>query len=185
MASIPTDYKDISLDRCDLLPMAMLTYGREWAQKPSQSLYFYGTYGCGKTSFAVAIIRQLMSDKHPDVYFWPRYMTGRQLDNRLLQACKSSCGDDYEMSSLCDIDLLFIDDMDKIDPTQRFKSQFFELINGRQTAKKITVITTNVEPNDMSNLLDGSVISRMRDLRKWQVIEFPKKDLRKSNIMKF
>ncbi len=185
VSAIPSIYRGITLQSCKNLPQTVLDYAVRWARDEERSsLYLYGTYGSGKTTFAFALLRQLMIDVSQTRYIWPRYMTGKELDNRLLQAFLGPGGDQNEIATLCDIDILFVDDFDKVNSTPRFKSQFFEIINGRLLSGKPTILTTNDEPEKCAELLDGSVMSRINDAERWQIIEFPKKDLRKSNVMK-
>ncbi len=181
---IPENFKNVSLESCKDLNPKMVEFCKD-ALKKGNSLYFYGEWGCGKTTLSFALIRYLMQTRARKRYFWPNYITGKDLDSRLLQAIKSDYGDKGEVEKWATVDLLFIDDLDKVTATERFKMQLFELINLRMSNNLQTIITTNCSPQDISQLIDGALASRFGDESKWQVIEFPKKDLRKTNIKKF
>jgi hypothetical protein len=186
LSVIPLEYRDISLQKCDKLPPKLLEYGENWFKSfPLKSLYLFGEYGSGKTTFSFAVIRALMELWARKVYIWPRYFTGRELDSRLLQASKHESGDEWEISSLAQCDLLFIDDIDKVGATDRFKLQLFEIVNRRSISHRPTIITSNCEPIQLTGLLDGAVVSRIGDPSKWQIIQFPNTDLRKFNQLTF
>lgn len=180
------EYKKITLDSCNELPTELVKLALDSIDGESiKSLFFYGEWGSGKSTLVIALTRYLMRKFCPHRYFWPNFVSGRQLDSALLKAVKSEEGDSYEISKWVESDLVIIDDLDKINPTERFKNQFFEIINGRKIKNLPTFITSNVTPNELSGLLDGSVVSRMSDQNKWVRIGFPKKDLRRSNETNF
>lgn len=186
LSVIPEEYSKITLEECKELPAKLLTFGEEWAKgQPLKSLYLYGTYGSGKTTFAFAIIRKHLQLLNGRWYFWPNYLTGRQLDTALLKASKHDDGDEWELEKHSESDLLFIDDIDKVTGTERFKVQLFEIINRRLIGNKPTIITSNCQPMDLGSLLDGAVVSRMGDIRKWQMVNFPSKDLRCLQTLNF
>lgn len=184
LSTIPEHYRSIELKECRELPEPLLNFGWNYlSQIPLKSLYFYGQWGSGKTTFAFALIREIMRNARG--YFWPRYFTARELDNRLLNSLKMEGGDEEYLRDLASMDLIFIDDLDKISPTPRFKSQFFEIINRRLLSSRPTFVTSNLSPQNLSDVIDGAVISRMGDVTKWSVIEFPAKDLRRLTALKF
>lgn len=174
------EHRGTTLASCAQLPDRLVDVGALWArEKRLKSMYLYGEYGSGKTSFAFACILQAMRvRRNNQVYFWPRYFTARHLDSFLLNACRSESGDEWELSGLADADLLFIDDIDKVTPSDRFKSQLFEIVNRRVSNNKPMIITSNCKPTEIASIIDGAVISRMGDATRWQLIQFPKKDLR-------
>jgi DNA replication protein DnaC len=165
-----------------------MQYADRWIMTmPFKSLYLYGVWGSGKTTFAFALIYCIMKNLKKGFYFWPRYFSGKQLGNKMLEAMKSQEGDEWQLNDFSTMDLLFIDDIDKAQTTDRFKSQLFEVINNRYVNNLPTIITSNLEAENeqLSSVFDGSVISRMSDTKKWQAIGFPKKDLRKMIPLEF
>ncbi len=182
ISTISNEMLNAEIDRLKLLPDSITCFGKFWSQQwPPYSLYLHGMYGCGKTTFAYAIIRQLLRERSTCSYFWPVCMSGRELDGRLLRAVKHEAGDSWELENLATLDLLFIDDLDKITPSDRFKAQFFEVINKRLTNNNPTIITSNCEPKELGSLIGGSVVSRLSDVLRWKVVRFPEKDLRKNS----
>lgn len=180
LLTIPSHYRSLDLEHCDYLHPELIKYGYEWVNSNSKkSLYLFGTYGCGKTTFAHAIIHNYLRLLGSTTYIWPTILSAKQLDNMLLNALKHSDGDSYVLDDLSNKDLLFIDDIDKINSTDRFKSQMFEIINQRYLYNRPTIITSNCRHCDLDRLFDGGVLSRMSDLRAWFAIEFPDQDIRK------
>lgn len=168
-------YAEYTLDKCVAIPKVLKDHAVECIAS-KVSIYLHGTWGSGKTTFAFSLLNDMM--KGSSFGFWPRFTSARELDNALLKAVKSEEGDSYELSKWIECDLLFIDDIDKVKPTERFKHQVFEIINQRYVAKKLTVITSNKEPRELSEVFDGSVVSRICDKNVWKIISLPKKDLR-------
>jgi len=180
---VPEDYQHATFDNCTELPKGLVDFGRSWSSKfPLTSLYLYGDWGCGKTFFSFAAIRQVMHNLKGKGYFWPNYKTGEHLERDLLKAIKAEDGDAYMLETWIKSDLLLIDDLDKAQTSERFKKQMFSIINGRTLEKRPTIITSNCRPDEMANILDGSIVSRMNDRTKWTIIEFPKGDLRKKKM---
>ncbi len=170
-------YQDVSLDNCKLLPQRLVDWGRLWAKKhPLQSLFFLGTYGSGKTWFAHALIREVF--KNIQGFWWPRIYTAPELDSKLLKASKSESGDSEIIRMIADEDLLMIDDFGRESKSERLKRQYFEIFNKRYINQKPTIITSNFNYEELSDLLDGAVVSRMQS---WKMLQFPKKDLRRFN----
>ena len=79
-------------------------------------------------------------------------------------------------------DLLFIDDLDKVTGTERFKNQIFHIIDSRKIHNRPTIITCNLEPSELPTILDGSVVSRMSDESRWSILKFPPEDIRKKKL---
>lgn len=178
----PWDLKDFTLHSLTLLPNDLLQIGFEIAQRP-MSLFIFGEYGSGKTSFAYATVREMLK-YHPHIF--ARAFSSKKLDSLLYAANQK--GKDYEyfeIENLSSVDVLLIDDLDKIHPSEQFRSNFFEILNARMQNKKITIITSNSSIKDLGSLVDGSIVSRLNDNRFWKIVRFPKKDLRRGDIISF
>ncbi len=177
---MPPKYSSVNLGiSCQSLPKTLVDDGFKYASSfPLKSLYLYGIYGSGKTTFAYAVITQVMINLQRKGYFWPMWVSAKSFDNQLLQAIKADGGDEWIMEKYSETDLLYIDDIDKISPTARCASQLFEIINRRMDNNLPTIITSNCDVSDFGKLFDGSLSSRMRDVRYWDIMWFPDRDLR-------
>ncbi len=175
---LPPAYAGITLQSCIDLPREARNFGAQWAtQQHPMSLYLHGPYGSGKTTFAFALVREYLRHWTTQRYAWASFMTARQLDSRLLEAIRGD-GDSWLLERYGHEELLFLDDIDKVTPSDRFKSQMFEIINYRLMNNLPTIITSNCEPDELASLFDGSILSRMKDKARWNIIRFPDKDLR-------
>ena len=176
--AIPEEFRDASFESSLFPPRTQ--FGLNWAKAfPLKSMFIFGGYGTGKTTFAFSAIREAFVHVNQRFYFWPRYVTGRQLSTRLLKASKAFDGnDEWEIETWSEVDLLFIDEIEKVEAHERFRSQFFEIFNRRHAAKKPTIVTSNCEPKALGTILDPAIISRMSDKTKWEMKSFGEIDLR-------
>ena len=106
---------------------------------------------------------------------WPRYFTSPELDGRLLKASKSDEGDEYEIKNISSQDILFIDDLGRETKSDRLKRQYFEILNYRYTNQLPTILTSNYDLDQLGEILDGSISSRIQE---WKVLKFKSRDLR-------
>lgn len=199
---VPDEYRNVTLDSCVDLKTSIIELGKNWAnQRPLKSLYIYGDWGSGKTTFVYAILRYLQDihfERTPSQIVSPytgelernfispiyvKHLTGKDLDAKLLKASRYEDGDEYEIQNFSDCQILFIDDIDKVSGSQRLKLQIFEIINRRKITNKPTIITSNLAPSELTETFDGSVVSRMNDETKWMILKFPNGDLRKKKVM--
>lgn len=181
---MPEEYKDVTFETLTELKPAIIEMGKSWAKdRPLKSLYICGPWGSGKTCFAFAAIRYLKGLKTIPNHFWPRYLTGNQLEERLSSTYLNGRWHDKELlDDFASQDLLFIDDLDKVTGTERFKNQIFHIIDTRKIHNRPTIITSNLSPIELPTILDGSVVSRMGDESRWSILKFPPGDLRKQKI---
>jgi DNA replication protein DnaC len=187
ISSIPESFRNISFEDCKDIPKKLVEDALHFMQK-DLSLFFYGKWGSGKTTLAFALMHWYMQQGSKIQYgsLWPAYITGKSFYSKLLQASKSFEGDSYEIEKWSTKpDLIFIDDIDKISATEHFKMQLFEIINNRMINNFQTLITSNLQPDDMSEIFDGALVSRMNDQTKWKCIKFPPKDLRKLKVLEY
>jgi DNA replication protein DnaC len=177
ISTIPERYKNSTLENCLKIPPFIVELGYKWASDfPLQNLFICGTYGCGKTWLAFALLREAIRSHKELGYFWPRHLTSRELDAKLLIASKSENGDLQALIDWGQEDLLLIDDLGRETKSERLKNQYFEIFNRRYNDRKPTIITSNFNLNELGDILDGSIISRLQDCK---VINLPKHDLRK------
>ena len=178
--------REIAIEKLDKLPQPLVDAGMNWSKTiPHKSLYLYGIYGCGKTTFAYAIIREVIRRLPQKCYFWPYVISGPDFQNNLRVASEHRDGDRCLIEKYCDADLLFIDDLDKGEVNQKFKRQLFEIINTRDLSGKPTIITTNWSHVDLAANHDGSIVSRIGDTKRWRTFKFPDVDLRQPIVEVF
>ncbi len=170
--SVPKKYAHVTLEKCDKQPLSFIEYAKTWARNP-ESVILMGPVGRGKTQFAFAMIREMFR-RCPRV-IWPRYFTSPDLDSILLEAVKSQDGDKFRIQDIGEQDLLFIDDFGRETSSERVKRQYFEIINIRYAKQLPTLISTNLNIEQISCHLNEAIASRFQE---WQIIEFGGIDLR-------
>jgi DNA replication protein DnaC len=119
-------------------------YARRFVEEyPSDyGLLFVGPTGVGKTHLAVAVLRELIAAKGAECLFY---------DFRdLLKAIQDSYNAVSQTSELrvlepvLDIEVLLLDEMAALNPSDWVKETLAYIINSRYNQKKITLITTTL-----------------------------------------
>lgn len=174
---LPKEFRNKGLETLTEMPKGLIDHAKNWIRPVNwRNLYLYGRWGSGKTSFACALFTDLLKsiDGYHEI---PRYIYSRDLDQRLLLASRSGY-DLEEIEKWTRPMFLIIDDLDKISPRAGVKAQLFDLMKKRMEKNFFTVITSNCSPDEISEILDGALVSRMTDETKWTLIQFPDRDLR-------
>jgi len=185
LSMIPAEFREVDLASCKELNPRLVEFALACVEiRPMISMYFFGDWGSGKTTLAFALIRHLMQTVAKEGYFWPNYISARDLHGRLTKAVREGY-ESYEFEIWTNCDLLFVDDLDKTTPTESWKMHLFEIFNKRMTNNLPSIITCNCIPEDLAHIIDGALASRIADKKKWEIIGFPKKDLRRSKIVQF
>lgn len=148
-----------------LLIMDMAKHFDKYMEKGTGAL-LYGHYGCGKTHLEIALGRLLAEQDHSVKMFgtsalYSRYMSAyswreRETPNSVIE-------------DACDCDLLILDDfgVDIIDTDKsNFERFCYALINYRYNQKKPVVISTNLKPEELKQLVTMRVYDRLRAMVK-------------------
>lgn len=115
----------------------------------SRWIYISGQSGCGKTHLGSAVVNSWIRKGRPVKYM-------RWLDiMRDVKAFKQ-----HQLAQAKTAQILFLDDLYKIDPTKEELRATYELIDYRYTHDLITVITTERTPEEMV-AIDEAVIGRI------------------------
>jgi DNA replication protein DnaC len=169
---VPPKFSQISIEDCDLQPKSFHDYAKSWGERP-ESVILQGDVGRGKTQFAFAMIREVF--RRCPKRIWPRYHTSPDLDSRLLDAIKSEGGDKYLIETVGTEDLLFIDDFGRETNSERARRQYFEILNMRYVKMLPTIISTNLNLEQIANHMNSAIASRFQE---YQIVEFSGPDLR-------
>jgi len=106
-------------------------------------LLFCGDNGVGKTHLAVAVLRELVTEKGARGQYWDFH--------QLIRAIKSSFDRETKTTELqvlqpvVDTDVLLLDDLGAWKMTEWMNDTLFYILNNRYMAKRPTVITTNFQ----------------------------------------
>ena len=130
---------------------------QEFAKSPEgRWLVFRGDNGCGKTHLAAAIVNYRYQNKKPALFI----VVPDFLDHlRSTFSPESQISYDQLFESVKNAPLLVLDDLGKQTTTPWAQEKLYQVINYRYNAKLPTVITTNLEEEEM----DSPILSRFAD----------------------
>ncbi len=141
--------------------------------KAQDNFLIMGNAGTGKT-FITSCIGNRALERGKTVY----YQTAYKL-SEILESNKFGKGDDDAsdiVKYIYDVDLLIIDDLGTEFTTQFTLAAFFDIVNSRIISGKSTVISTNLNFEELSNTYSQRIASRF--MESYQLIQTVGKDLR-------
>ena len=125
----------------------------------SHNIFMTGAAGTGKTYIAAAIAQSLMDSLHTVIY-----ESAGELAS-LYQRYEFNRGDIDKMESrlslIEDCNLLIIDDLGTEFTTDVIRAHFFSLISHRLSGSRSTIITSNLNLNDIGNIYGERIASRI------------------------
>lgn len=170
-------FEDFELSpRENMLDIAGLaqTFIKNFDRKDGMNLLFYGSTGLGKTFLSNCIAKELLDQNKIVIYqtaftileIIERHRFGRG-DRRF---------NEFQYNLLFEADLLIIDDLGTEVGNTFTNAEIFNIVNTRILANKKTLISTNLTPNEISEIYTDRVFSRILD--KFLPLEFYGPDLR-------
>lgn len=152
--SIPQRYHRAQLD-----DLTVALKGHAWEQiggwsrgAAGRNLIIGGPVGAGKTHAAIAACRSAHMDRGMDVRFLP----GVELMDHLRPGTGG-----MDLADIVDVDLLIVDDVDAIRPSEWTDERLYSIINRRWLEELPTVVTANLGPRDLAEALGPRVYSRL------------------------
>lgn len=151
--------------------------------KPDKGLYFYGGYGTGKTFLASLIAKEYINAGKSVIFGdMPELLDElkRTFDSKDISEAEV-------LGQYCECDLLVMDDVGAGQLTAWKVGTTYKIINRRYNANKPTLITSNLELDDLrkrltvkDNELDGGrIVSRLADKDAYVICFFGTNDRRK------
>lgn len=123
----------------------------------SPSLLFYGRTGLGKTHLSLAIAREAIKKGNEVIY--------DSVINLLQQVEKEHFGRERAeidtLSLLLQADLLILDDLGAEFDTPFYTSTIYNIVNTRLNRGKPTIISTNLEFQDIRHRYEERIVSRL------------------------
>ena len=118
------------------------------------NLYFFGDTGIGKTFLSNCIAKELLDSGHSVIYF-----TAFQLFDILSKGVFEDAIATHQ--NIFDCDLLIIDDLGTELSNSFTTSQLFLCLNERILRQKSTIISTNLNMNQVADIYSERVLSRI------------------------
>lgn len=143
------------------------------------NILFYGDTGIGKTFLSNCIAKELLDSGHSVIYF-----TAFQLFDILSKGVFEKDADAIAAhQNIFDCDLLIIDDLGTELANSFTTSQLFLCLNERILRKKSTLISTNLNMNQIADIYSERVLSRISN--SYSVIKLFGDDIRmKKRLMR-
>ncbi|MDD3839440.1 MAG: ATP-binding protein [Clostridia bacterium] len=139
----------------------------------NQNLLFYGKPGLGKTYLSNCIAKDLLDQGKIVIY-----QTAFKLFDIIRKfRFSNATGQQFDLASLLTCDLLIIDDLGTELTNSFTNSELFNIINTRLLDCKNTIISTNLDLNELMSNYSERIISRI--LGNFQIFKFYGNDIRK------
>ena len=147
-------------------------YARQFTNH-SSSILMFGKTGRGKTHLSLAIANRVLQNGYNVLY--------DSAINFLRQVEKEHFGrggsNDDTLDTLLSCDLLILDDLGTEMTTSFVQSALYQLINGRLLTGKCTVISTNLDPEELGRRYGAPLLSRLEG--EYQLLPFVGTDIRR------
>ena len=135
-----------------------------------KNLFLIGNYGTGKTMLMSILARYIASEMLAKVSF----INAVDLMNEIKDAfnpstSKTALGviDDYKKSHF-----LFLDDIDKINPTEYIKELLYSIVNYRTEHELPTITSANHNLEELEGLFGEATVSRLANKDKTVIVQF-------------
>jgi DNA replication protein DnaC len=165
---IPPRYEDCRLSGFDPISPShasalekALKYSRGYpflGHDEGLGLLITGNTGVGKTHLAVAVLRELVTQKGARGQFWDFH--------ELMRAIKSSYDPETKttelqvLSPVMETDILLLDDLGAWRITDWMNDTLFQILNSRYLAKRPTLITTNFQDKSVEDVKRADPMER-------------------------
>jgi DNA replication protein DnaC len=163
----------VTIEQKHSLRRAMDGVGR-YIDEPRGWLLIQGGYGCGKTHLAAAIANACLEQGIPAIF-----VNAPDLLDYLRGAYNPSVEETYDdrFNEVRDAAVLILDDLGTQNATPWAEEKLYQIFNTRYVHKRPTVITTNLDLDD----LDPRLRSRLNDLDLVRKLVITAPDYRRSN----
>ncbi len=149
-------------------------YVNNFDEKNEENLLFYGSTGLGKTFMCNCIAKALL-DMNKIVIYQTAFKILEIIERRRFGRSENRF-EDYEYDLLFQADLLIIDDLGTELSNAFTNAEIFNIVNTRLIDGTKTIISTNLTPDEISNIYTDRVFSRI--LEKFIPLKFFGPDLR-------
>src|SRR5213079_2288260 len=165
--TIPRKYRGVSFDRPPITEMPTATvqvvraYLRNLDERLAEGhgLWLYGDVGTGKTTLAMLVSKAaLEAGRSVAIYSLPRLL------NLVREAIGSEEGKLDLLDRLGTVDLLHVDDVGAEHTSEWVLEQLYSIVNTRYEDQRAIVVTTNLQPDELSAQLGARTVSRLIEM---------------------
>lgn len=155
------------------------------AVKKRDSVFLTGFTGCGKTHLAVAMLRQKVENNpielEPDRFYQDEtsciFVTAPELLLEIRQTFNNSnLSEAKVVDKYTKVPLLVLDDLGAEKTTEWAESTLYIIIDRRNREEMWTIVTSNLELDDIERCLGARIASRLSDMK---VVKLKLPDYRK------
>ena len=149
--------KDIAKKRVEILT----NYVKDFDNLTMKNIVMCGEPGTGKTHLALCIAKDLVENGHTTLF-----LSSFNLGNIFLEEHLSSASAENKLQDILDVDCLVIDDLGTEPIRKNVTMEYLLLVlNERQLKNKATIITTNLNPEQILNRYEERIFSRIFNKR--------------------
>ncbi len=127
--------------------------------QPYQNLFFYGTVGTGKSFLSGCVAAELIKQGKSVIYFSASALFDTLADYSFHGKSREGSNNPFEDIYHCD--LLIIDDLGTEITNNFVTTQLFACLNERHLAKKSTIISTNINLEELRDRYSERIFSRI------------------------
>lgn len=150
-------------------------YAQEFSPR-STNLLFSGEPGLGKTFLSASIARVVSESGHSVVYDTAANIFSR-FEAKQFNREWGESGADEDVERILKCDLLILDDLGTEMTTAFVKSALYQIVNTRLVSGKKTVISTNLNPQELLARYGAATLSRIEG--EYRILPFFGEDIRK------
>jgi DNA replication protein DnaC len=166
-ARLPQKYRDVAFERFPVTEMPpdvvrqVQRYTRDIDKNldDGRGIWFVGDVGTGKTTLAMLVSKAaLAAGRSVAIYSLPRLL------NIVREAMVSPEGKLDLLDRLASVDLLHLDDVGAESTTEWVLEQLYSIVNTRYEEERSLVITTNLDPDQLSEQIGHRTVSRIIEM---------------------
>ena len=126
--------------------------------KEGKGMVLWGGTGTGKTLLAVAILKAAMNRGYTGLF-----QSAPELMYHFNSVYSTAETEQNIIDALRSVDVLVLDDLDKGKWTEKVAERIYVIINARYGEVKPTLITTNLDPRALLELVGEAIFDRIRE----------------------
>jgi DNA replication protein DnaC len=167
---IPPRYRGVSFDRPPIttIDSVVVNAVRDWVANLDENLaegrgiWLMGDTGTGKTSLAMLVSKEILRrGRTTAIYSLPKLLA--RIRSTYDAGPEAESFTDF-FESLCEVDMLHLEDLGTEKRTEWVLEQLYALINERYERRKSIMVTTNFDQSELEEQLGDRILSRLVEI---------------------